>query len=327
MNYKDLKPIDFELIHKTDKIIARVLELDQKTDFKVFIFREQVDVFCCLMQVDAPFQKLPEINGLKIHYQLFGETGSEKKNYISFECRSIAYLTNYTEILKEIISEYDNGQSDLIKIINKVISKWRHFFSQPKSLILKEDDIIGLLGELIFLSKLIMINKADALKIWTADRGEEDFINSEKTIEVKTTLKEKHEHIINGIDQLIVENGRVKHILSLLITSSQSENSISLPLIIKQCAEMYTEDPENYELFFKKLHTRGYDTRDHLEYLQYKYQYIRGGYFNVDSSFPKLTANELAAPLNSRISKVRYTLDMEGLPNKDFLTTELYQII
>jgi hypothetical protein len=327
MNYKDLKPIDFELIPKTDKITARVLELDQKKDYQVFIFSEQVNVFGCLMQVDAPIQKLPEINGLKIQYQLFGEAGSEKKNYILFECRSIGYLTNYTEILKEIISEYDKGQSELIKIINKVISKWRHFLSQPKSLILKEDDIIGLLGELIFLSELIMVYKADALRIWTADRGEEDFINSENTIEVKTTLKEKHEHIINGIDQLIVEPGRVKHILSLLIAPSQSENSVSLPLIVKKCADMYSEDPENYELFFKKLHIRGYDNRDHLEYLQYKYQYIRGGYFNIDSSFPKLTTKELAAPLNSRISRVRYTVDMEGLPHKDFLTTELYHII
>jgi hypothetical protein len=327
MNYKDLKSSDFELIPKGENISARVLELDIKKDFKVFIFSETENVFSCLLPVDSTLQKLPEINGLIIQYQLFGEAGSEKKNYILLECRYTAYLSNYTEILKEILSEYDKGNSELIKIINKIISKWRHFLAQSASLILKEDEIVGLIGELMFLSRLINSHGADALTIWTAERGEEDFINTVKVIEVKTTLKEKHEHIINGIDQLLVRSGRVKHILSLLISPSASENSVSLPLKVKECADMFSEDPESYDLFFKKLKIRGYDTRDYVQYLEYTYEYIRGGYFNIDASFPKLTTDELAAPLNSRISKVRYTIDMEGLPCKDFLLTDLKEVI
>ena len=144
---------------------------------------------------------------------------------------------------------------------------------------------------------------------------------------MKTTLKEKHEHVINGIDQLLVKRGREKHILSLLVLPSASEHAINLPSIVRECAEMFAEDPEGFELFFKKLKIRGYDARDYLEYLEFSYEYIRGGYFNVDSSFPKLTTDELAEPLNSRISKIRYTLDMEGLPSKDFLLTELHDVI
>lgn len=327
MNYKDLKPADFELIPKGEKISARVLELDKKKEFKIFIFSEKANVYSCLLPIGSTVSKLPEINGLTIQYQLFGEAGSEKKNYILLECRSKAYLPNYTEILKEIISEYDKGNSELIKVINKIISKWRHFLAQPASLILKEDEIVGLIGELMFLSRLINSHGADALTIWTAERGEEDFINTGKVIEVKTTLKEKHEHIINGIDQLLVKPDRLKHILSLLLSPSASEHAITLPSIVKQCAEMFSEDPESYDLFFKKLKIRRYDTRDYVQYLEYTYEYIRGGYFAVDSLFPKLTTAELSAPLNARISKVRYSLDMEGLPNSDFLLTDLNQLI
>jgi hypothetical protein len=327
MNYKDLKPSDFELIPKGEKIKARVLELDIKKDFKIFIFSEKTNSYSCLLPVSSTLPKLPEINGLIIQYQLFGEARSEKKNYILLECRSKAYLPNYTEILKEILAEYDTGNSELLTIINKIISKWRHFLAQPTSLILKEDEIIGLLGELMVLSKLIKSHGADALTIWTAGSGEEDFINSGHVIEVKTTLKEKHEHIINGIDQLLVKPNRVKHILSLLISPSNSVHSHSLPLIVKECADMFAEDPASYDLFFKKLKNRGYDARDYLQYLEYAYEFIRGGYFNIDKSFPKLTTAELAVSLNSRISKIRYSLDMEGLPNKDFLLTELNDVI
>lgn len=327
MYYKDLTPGDFKRIPKGDKINARVLEFEKKKDNKVYIFSERTDVYSCLLPVNSTLPKLPEINGLTIQYQIFGESGSEMKDFILLECRSAVYLPNYTEILKEILSEYDNGDSELLKVINKIISKWRHFLAQPVSVILNEDEIVGLIGELMFITRLIDVYGSFALNIWTADRGEEDFINTGKVIEVKSTLREKHEHIINGIDQLLVKQGRSKHILSLLFAKSVSDNSVSLPLIVKECSDKFIDDPKSFDDIFKKLKIRGYDARDYLKYLEYSYEYIRGGYFNVDESFPKLTTNELLAPLNSRISKVRYTLDMEGLPNKDFLLTELNEVI
>jgi hypothetical protein len=327
MNYKDLKPEDFELIPKGQKISARVLELDIKKDFKAFIFSENESAYSCLLPANSTLSKLPEINGLFIQYQLFGEAGSEKEYFILLECRSKAYLTNYTEILKEILAVYDKGNSELLKVIDKVISKWRHFLAQPKSMILMEEEIVGLVGELMFLAKLIKENGADALSMWTAESGEEDFTNSGKVIEVKTTLKEKHEHIINGIDQLLVKPGREKHILSLLLYPSASEHSVSLPLKVKECAVKFADDPISHDLFFKKLKIRGYDVRDYSQYLGFTYEYNRGGYFNVDASFPKLTTDQLVSSLSSRISKVRYSLDMEGLSNSDFLTTDLKEVI
>jgi hypothetical protein len=327
MNYKDLRPQDFEQIPKGEKITARKIELDLRRDCKIYIFSEKENIYSCLLSVNSIVPKLPQINGLNIQYQLFGEPGKEKENYILLECRSAKYLPNYTDILKEIITEYDNGNSDLYKIINKAISKWKHFLAQPISNILKEDEIVGLLGELLFLFKLVKQYGSEALTIWTAERGEEDFINSDKVVEVKATLNQKHEHIINGIDQLIVKPDRKKHILSLLLSRSVSEYSFSLPLKVEKCAEMFSDDPVSYDLFFEKLKSRGYDTRDHKEYLEFAYELIRGGYFSVDKSFPKLTTDELSAPLNSRISKVRYLIDMEGLPNNDFMLTEIKEII
>lgn len=327
MNYKDLKPTDFELIPRGEKITARVIDLDVKKETNIYIFSEKINVFSCLISVDTILPKLPEINGLKIEYQVFGETGLEEKNYILLECHSKSYLSNFTEIIKEILSEYDNQDFELIKVINRVIAKWRYFLAKPSNQILSEDKIIGLIGELMFLSKLILFYYEDSLNIWTANSGEEDFINHGKIIEVKTTLNEKHEHIINGIDQLLIKDGCEKQILSLLLTKSSNLNSISLPIIIDECAGNFVEDPENYDLFYKKLSYRGYDVRDNSEYLEYSYILNRGGYFNVDSSFPKLTKAELASQLNSRISKIRYTVDMEGLPCKDFRTTDLKVII
>ena len=59
-------------------------------------------------------------------------------------------------MLKEILSEYDNSNNSLEKSLNKVISRWRHFLSLPKLNILPEDEIIGLIGELLLLEKFLI---------------------------------------------------------------------------------------------------------------------------------------------------------------------------
>jgi hypothetical protein len=327
MIYKDFQATDFESIPKEEKINARVLDLENNKELKVFIFSEKAGIYSCLLPVTEISSKLPELNGLLIQYEQFKMPGSEMRWYVLIECRTAAYLLNFTEILKEIISELDKGKFDTVKCVYLVISKWRHFLSIPASEILSEENIIGLLGELLLLKRLLDAYDTEAINYWVANRGEEDFIKASKVIEVKATLREKHEHIINGIDQLLILPGRSKIILSILLIKSEKDNDLNLPRIIKQCAEYLAYNPSALESFYIKLKSRGYDHRDENLYLNHNYKLYKGGYFKIDESFPKLTNNELIQPLNSRISKIRYTIDMEGLPNKDFLLTELNDVI
>lgn len=326
MNYKLFKSEDFEAIPKGEKINARVLDLEKNKQIKVFVFREEEGIYSCLLPVHQTTEKLPELKGLNIQYQEFKMPGKEMCSYVLLECRIQAYLDNYTEILKEIIEELDNGKLNVVKCIDLVISRWRHFLSEPGRIILEEEEIIGLIGELLLLDKVIDEYHHDGIHYWVADRGEEDFIKTNKIIEVKSTLKEKHEHIINGIDQLLIIPETNKYILSLLFFKTNSENSITLPEIIGKCSEKISGNPQIVEAFLKKLKLRRYDLRDAKLYMDYKYKCLKGGYFYINDTFPKLTTSELRLPLNSRISKVRYTLDLEGLFNHDFFNTHIKNI-
>jgi hypothetical protein len=327
MIYKYFQATDFEEIPKGEKINARVLDLENNKELKVLVFSEKVGVYSCLLPVSETSSKIPELKGLLIQYEQFKMPGSEMRWYVLIECRTNAYLVNFTEILKEIISELDKGKFDTIKCVHLVISKWRHFLSVPTSEILSEENIIGLLGELLLLKSLLNAYYAEAINFWVADRGEEDFIIADKVIEVKATLREKHEHIINGIDQLLILPGKSKIILSLLLVKTENEHDYNLPSIINQCAEYLADNPHALDSFYSKLKSRGYDYRDENLYFKYNYTLFKGGYFKVDESFPKLTNDELIQPLNSRINKIRYTIDMEGLPNKDFNTSLISEIV
>ena len=323
MNYTNFQETDFKVIKSGEKFVPYILKLENKTDFESFAFSENDNSFCCLLPVKNTKGNLPEMNGLSIKYEEFTKIGSNKSDYILIECRNKSYLSNFTLMLKEILSEYDNSNNSLEKSLNKVISRWRHFLSLPKLNILPEDEIIGLIGELLLLEKFLINDSSDCLANWVANKGEEDFIFDQIVFEVKATLKGKHEHIINGIDQLLIQPNRTKIILSLLLNNSVGNNSFSLPGVIERCEKIIDNNPDQFSLLDEKLRKRGYDPRDKNLYENFQFDLIRGGYFKVDNLFPKLTTIELKQSLSSRISKVRYTIDMEGLDNLDFTSTEI----
>lgn len=328
MNYRELTSAEFEALPKGDRINARQLVLDAKSSTRIYIFRNASGSHSCLLQALKSDRKLPDIRGINIAYETFGKPDEEKIPFIHLECTMPAYNDNFTEIVREILADFDSGNDGMAKSVDKVIRKWKHFLSDPENALMKEDEILGLTGELIFLNKLLAAYGHESIKMWTADRGEEDFIWQDYVVEVKATLKERHEHIINGIDQLQVIQGRIKFILSLLFIKSAGENQqTTLPTLIDDITGMLTDFPEEEEMFYRKLKSRGYDARDAAGYLEYKYNLLKGGYFRVDESFPKLTTDELKAPLSPRISKVRYLADLEGLINLNFIDTDVQTII
>jgi hypothetical protein len=328
MHYKELTSNNFAELPKGDRINARQLVPDIRKDTRIYIFRNASGSHSCLLQALKSNRKLPDIRGINIAYETFGKPDEVKIPFIHLECTMPAYNDNFTEIVREILADFDAGKDEMAKSTDKVIRKWKHFLSDPENALMNEDEILGLTGELMFLHKLIDAYGPESIKMWTADRGEEDFIWQDYVVEVKATLKERHEHIINGIDQLLVIAERIKYILSMLFIKSTSENlQTTLPALIDDITAMLTEFPEEEELFYRKLKSRGYDARDAAGYLEYKYSMLKGGYFRVDESFPKLTTDELKAPLSPRISKVRYLADLEGLYNLNFNDTDVKTII
>jgi len=328
MDYRELKPEVFRGIPSIGGISARVLEYVNRTDLKAFVFSDRPGTYTCLLPVEDTLRELPAVTGLDIRYGQFRMEGREMEWHVQVECRTDAYLANFTGIIREIMSEMDRGrEASIVPCVHLVIAKWRHFLSEPAIGLMSEEEIVGLLAELMLLRRLIVSYGSPAEGFWIADRGEEDFVREDVAIEVKGSLKERHMHVINGIDQLNVPDGSAKYVLSLLLVKSEDGAELNLPSLVEECLEGLSDNPVAVDALFRKLRTRGYDPRDSEAYLGYGYMFVRGGYFRVDDSFPKLTTRELRYPLNSRISRVRYTVDMEGLPSMDFETTEPGEII
>ena len=93
------------------------------------------------------------------------------------------------------------------------------------------------------------------INCWVADSQPIDFSIQNNLIEVKTTLKDKHSHIINGLDQLKIIKSKSKYILSILVKKSDIKTKDTLNLIncIEQIESKIAEEPEIKDIFYSKI--------------------------------------------------------------------------
>ena len=132
MNYNEFFQYDFEKIPRGGKINARRLELENRIGTNVFVFTEEPLLFQCIFATNEIASKLPIISGVRIKYEQYAEAGNKMQNYILLECSDSAYLKQFTALIKDIITEYDNSDLSMSTCVSMVIEKWKHFFAEPR---------------------------------------------------------------------------------------------------------------------------------------------------------------------------------------------------
>ncbi|MEW4264493.1 PD-(D/E)XK motif protein [Priestia megaterium] len=263
-----------------------------------------------------------ELKIIKNHFII----GRERQDYYDLKCTGIHHKEEFTNMIKEICAlifhEKLSTSRAIITIIKRNISFWRF----PQNNILSEDKQQGLFGELFVLDKLLAhATSNNVIKKWTGPKGgNHDFNFNNCSIEVKTTLSKKHKHIINGLEQLEQkDNQRTLFVVSLLLTKSDNGRSVSdLVFKIKQ---KLIEFPNLIEEFNDLLKSYGYNSEHEELYIEFITE--DHAVFPVNDEFPTLTTQSLAENLSSRISKINYTLDMEGLYNIKLHDRELIEFI
>jgi hypothetical protein len=174
---------------------------------------------------------------------------------------------------------------------------------------------LGLLGELLFLDRLIKQRGQPSIDAWVAPlRDNHDFRINNKEFEVKTTLGSKRIHTINGCEQLLPSPGFKLHIASVLVGPPGSHTGFCLSEIAQRIASAL----ENRFLddFDGKLASIGFP-RDGLDKFGRRYALRRNiALVAVADKLPAITPSSLQTLFqteSSRISGVSYDLNLEGL--------------
>ena len=154
------------------------------------------DAPCLIIEVAAPTDASFEVGGMKLAAAA-GDTGFLL--VLSLEDRERTDL--FTTICADALSAASAPEADGLSFFLARLHAWRHFLRERRTG-LSRREVVGLMGELVVLRRLV---GQDALLVstWTGpDRGLHDFARAGHALEVKSTLGPSAVLGISSIDQL-----------------------------------------------------------------------------------------------------------------------------
>lgn len=219
---------------------------------------------------------------------------SENSVNLTFNLLDKDKVTIFYKFCEDIIESTRNAKcpSYLAYIIARW-NKWRVMFKRQNTELLTENQVAGLIGELLFLRDYMIITygKEEALISWTGpSKSHKDYEIKNTWYEIKTVRQGASKVKISSIEQLDSDVEGSLVVYSLEATNENVEGCISLNSLVNQLFTIF-EEFELLSLFQSKLIEVGYSYEE--EYDSYNYKFIRRNIYEVKDGFPRISENDL----------------------------------
>lgn len=181
---------------------------------------------------------------------------------------------------------------------------------------LTEEKVVGMLGELLVLQRIIEQDGEDAaIAAWLGPLAEEhDFGLPGYDAEVKTTKSEGRVHVIGSETQLAASPGRPLYLISVQVTrAGAAASAFTLPALIAQVRTRLRRSRRTFDSALEGLGWRDGDSD--LYRTRFELRSTPRGYL-VDSEFPAITPALLdsVVPQRSHVVGITYRIDVTHLP-------------
>lgn len=235
---------------------------------------------------------------------------TDNKLSLAFSLLDDAMKDMFYSFCEDIVESSKNIEKE--KAIQFIIRRWKdwiNLFKNPYTTILTENEIRGLIGELIFLNEFMFekygIEKG--LNSWIgSSKAHKDFEIEDTWYEVKTIRENALTVKIHSLEQLDSKNlGNL--ILIRLEPSNKSINEyIDLNGYVEKIKNKLINDKQKM-LFLEKVKEIGYFYTE--EYDKYTYRLKKIERYLVNSEFPKITKREL----RDEIVRVTYDIKIDRI--------------
>ena len=180
---------------------------------------------------------------------------------------------------------------------------------------------IGLLGELVFLDRVVCSYGPEAIDSWLGPLGEpHDFRTGAHEFEVKTTVSPRRVHTINGTEQLVPSTGCLLYLVSILLGPGGLQGGFSLAGKVADLGAQFQSTPRRLEQFGSALQACGYREEDREHYTRLFSMRRPIAIVPVDNEFPAISRNsiqKLLGPRAVRVEALQYDVNVEGLEHED----------
>ena len=195
------------------------------------------------------------------------------------------------------------NEKDGYKAITTRFFQWKKMFVLSKNIFLTEPEIMGMIGEILFLRGPLAdkIGLSEALKSWSGQElTHKDFSCSDKWYEVKTISRGNTTVRISSLEQLDSDkNGEL--IVYSLEKMSPAYNGISLNKLILETRQMFLS-ADDADTFLAKVAMQGYEYNNYYDEFVFEVSGLTR--YKVTDQFPKLTH----ANVPKEITKANYDL-------------------
>lgn len=240
--------------------------------------------------------------------------GSPVGRYLDIECQDRAGHDAFDLIGNNIAKLLNNVDQNPIDIVAKVLGKWRRFWGQPSRAVLSKETIIGLFGELWFLSKWLMpMFGSGVVDTWRGPFGSRhDFEWTNRSVEVKTTTSTRGRiHHIHGLNQMEKPEGGPLYLFSLRLYE-ESGATECLTGIIDNCTGQLSSDADRLCSFENALINIGYSPLQAEEYEGLRFRIVEEALFDVREDFPRISAADFKEGISSSIERVDYIINLNS---------------
>jgi len=232
----------------------------------------------------------------------------DEYNSILFSFASEDNLSLFYSFCEDMINNTMNysGNNGYEEIINRY-NQWKKMFYSSSN-VLNENEIMGLIGELLFLRDfaIAQFGKNDGLSGWSGpEPTHKDFSYGNEWYEIKTISSNKNTVHISSIEQLDSEYFGKLVVYSLEKMSPNFDGIKLNDLVIKIMKSFDLETDR--ELFEEKLKQVGYVYNEVYDNYSYHLQF-KNTYF-VDSEFPRIKKINLP----NEVSNVQYELILSSI--------------
>lgn len=186
--------------------------------------------------------------------------------------------------------------------------QWKKMFVSSKKDFLNEAQIMGLIGELLFLRDQLSkrIGLPEALRSWSGQElTHKDFSYGDTWTEVKTIRRSSQTVHISSLEQLDSEHDGELAVYALEKMSTEY-NGITLNKLIVDIRNRFS-DSDDRDLFMSKVALQGYEY--HNYYDDFVFELIYSKNFRVNDTFPKLIPGDVP----EAILKATYDIDLNKI--------------
>lgn len=267
--------------------------------------------------LDEKGRKAIELRGNFTPRKVTGTSAIEVNQYKKAQYNTIRFslcdeeisglFYKFCEDLIEQTRETKERTEGYTAIVNRFL-QWKKMFVSSKGNLLTEPEIMGLIGEVLYLKGTLadQIGLYNALKSWSGQElTHKDFSFDETWVEVKTVKSGGLTVKISSLEQLDSEFDGELAVYSLE-KMSMAYNGITLNKLIIQVRDMFAPGEER-DRFMASVALQGYEYHD--IYDEYVYEISAFRRYRVSEGFPRITVKDV--PL--AIKKVSYEVSLTDL--------------